>query len=129
MSEEVVLDASAVLAFINEEPGAKNVEPYLGNAAISTANLSEVVAKLTEKGLSENLIRELIEELGLETIAVNEEQAVAAGILRLTTKSLGLSLGDRLCIALGRYLNKPVITTDRQWEKLVIEGVEVRLAR
>lgn len=126
---EVVLDASAVLAFINEEAGAELVEPYLGNAAISAANLSEVVAKLVEKGLSEALVRELIEALDLEVVAVSEEQAIAAGILRLITKPLGLSLGDRLCIILGQHLSKPIITTDRQWEKLAIKGVEIRLAR
>ena len=126
---EVVLDASAVLAFINQEAGAEAVEGYLNDAAISSANLSEVVAKLVEKGLSEASIRALIEELKLEVVAVDEKQAIAAGILRRSTRSLGLSLGDRLCIALGQHLDKPVITTDRQWKKLNIDEVEVRLAR
>lgn len=126
---KVVLDASAVLAIINKEPGAEVVEQYLDDAAISSANLSEIVAKLVEKGLSEALIRELVEELELEVVDVDEAQAIAAGILRLTTKPLGLSLGDRLCIALGKRLDKPIITTDRQWEKLDVDGVEVRLAR
>ncbi|MGC1528218.1 MAG: hypothetical protein WA783_19390 [Phormidesmis sp.] len=63
----------------------------------------------------------------MEIVAVGEEQAIAAGILRLTTKSLGLSLGDRLCIALRKHLDKPIIMTDRQWQKLAIKGVEVQL--
>ncbi|EDX87679.1 hypothetical protein S7335_5389 [Synechococcus sp. PCC 7335] len=126
---KVVLDASAVLAFINEEPGAETVEQYLNNAAISAANLSEVVAKLMEKGLSKALTVELIEALNLKVVAVCEEQAITAGVLRLATKPLGLSLGDRLCIALGKYLKKPIVTTDRQWQKLDIEGVAVRLVR
>ncbi len=87
------------------------------------------MAKLAEKELSEELIQEVINEFNLEVIAVTEEQSVAAGILRLATKPLGLSLGDRLCVALARSLSKPVITTDRPWEKLAIEGVEVRLLR
>lgn len=62
---EVVLDASAVLAFINEESGAELVEQYFGDAAIGAANLSEVVAKLVEKGLSDALVGELIEVIAL----------------------------------------------------------------
>lgn len=56
-------------------------------------------------------------------------QDVEVIILRVKTKALGLSLGDRLCVALGRHLGKPVVTTDRQWEKLSIDGIEVQLAR
>lgn len=99
-----MLDASAVLAFINQESGAEAVEEYLNDAAISSVNLSEVVAKLIEKGSSELSVRALIEELKLEVIAVDEKQAIAAGILRRSTKSLGLSLGDRLCIVWGNTL-------------------------
>ena len=126
---EVVLDASAVLAFLNQETGAEAVAELLDKAAISTVNLSEVVAKLSEKGISEELVREFVEQLNVPVVSVDKEQAIIAGLLRIETKALGLSLGDRMCLALGLRLNHPVITTDRQWANLELEGLEIRVVR
>jgi PIN domain nuclease of toxin-antitoxin system len=75
------------------------------------------------------LIREFIEQLNIKVVSVDKEQAIVAGLLRPETKALGLSLGDRMCLALGLQLQQPVITTDRQWDKLRVEGVEVRVVR
>lgn len=126
---EVVLDASAVLAFLNQETGAEAVAEFLDDAVIGTVNLSEVVAKLAEKGISEELVREFVEQLNLTVVSVDKEQAIIAGLLRVETRALGLSLGDRMCLALGLRLKQPVITTDRQWAKLKIEGLEIRVMR
>lgn len=124
----VVLDASAVLALVNSEPGAGVVGEVASEAAVSAVNLSEVIAKLAEGGMPEEAISELLEELHLEIIPFDSEQAYRAGLLRPLTRPFGLSLGDRACIALGLRLGSAVLTTDREWATLDL-GLEVRLAR
>jgi len=125
---EVVLDASAILALLNKEPGSEEVLKFIGKAAMSTVNLSEVIAKLADAGIPEEDIRQIISHLNLEVIDFNQEQALKSGILRPITKSIGLSFGDRACLALGIILNQPVLTTDRLWVSINV-GVEVRLLR
>ncbi|MBE9055341.1 PIN domain-containing protein [Sphaerospermopsis sp. LEGE 08334] len=125
---EVVLDASAILALLNQEPGSEEVLKFIGKAAISTMNLSEVIAKLADAGIPDNDIILIINNLNLEVIDFNEEQALKAGTLRPITKSIGLSFGDRACLALGIFLNQPVLTTDRLWSNLSV-GIEVRILR
>jgi PIN domain nuclease of toxin-antitoxin system len=125
---EVVLDASAILALLNAEPGAEVVEETIPGAVISTVNLSESVAKLAERGMPEALIRVALGEIGLKVIPFDEDLAHQTGMLRVPTRSAGLSFGDRACLALGRQLKVPVLTTDRDWATLKV-GVEVRLIR
>jgi PIN domain nuclease of toxin-antitoxin system len=125
---EVVVDASAILALLNQESGSEAIAQVIGNAAISAVNLSEVIAKLAEAGIPEEDIRQILFNLNLEVIAFNQEQALQAGMLRPATRSIGLSLGDRACLALGIVLNQPVITTDRLWGSLTL-GIEVRVVR
>jgi len=125
---EVVLDASAILALLNKEPGSEEVLKFIGKAAMSTVNLSEVIAKLADAGIPEEDIRQIISHLNLEVIDFNQEQALKSGILRPITKSIGLSFGDRACLALGIILNQPVLTTDRLWVSINV-GVKVRLLR
>ena len=125
---EVVLDASAVLALLNEETGSEEVARCLDRAAISAVNWAEVVAKLGEAGAPAATIAEILGLLNLEVVAFEQSQGFQAGLLRLSTRSLGLSLGDRACLALGIYLNRPVLTADRQWANLTLE-IEVRLIR
>ena len=123
-----VLDASALLALLNEEAGADEVAEALDDAMMSAVNHSEVVAKLSEAGMPETIIRELLGDLGLVIVSFDVEQSYAAGVLRLTTKSSGLSLGDRACLRLAQRLALPVLTTDQAWTGLDL-GIEVRLAR
>jgi PIN domain nuclease of toxin-antitoxin system len=125
---EVVLDASALLALLNREPGHEEVARIISRAAVSAVNLSEVVAKLAESGMPGEEIREALEGLALETHDFGRELAFQAGLLRPLTRSRGLSLGDRACLALGRQLDLPVLTTNRAWEGLDL-GIEVRLVR
>ena len=125
---EVVLDASAILALLNQETGSEEVLKFIGKSAISTVNLSEVIAKLADAGIPENDIIIIINNLNLEVIDFNEEQALKAGTLRPITKSIGLSFGDRACLALAIFLNQPVLTTDRLWSNLSV-GIEVRILR
>ena len=125
---EVVVDASAILALLNQETGSEEVLRFIGKAAISTVNLSEVIAKLADAGVPEEDIRQILSNLNLEVIDFNEEQALKAGMLRPNTKSIGLSFGDRACLALAIFLNQPVLTTDRLWGSINV-GVEVRVVR
>ena len=124
----IVLDASAVLAILNSEPGADIVSEAVPGARISAVNLSEVVAKLAGGGMPEDAIRSALDGLSLNVVSLNVEAAYLAGLLRPATRSAGLSFGDRACIALGLRLGCAVLTTDRQWEALDL-GLEVRLAR
>lgn len=125
---EVVLDASAILALLNAEPGAEAVEDTLPGAVTSTVNLSETIAKLAERGMPEAVIRAALGEIGLQVIPFDEDLAYQTGMLRVSTRSAGLSFGDRACLALGRQLKLPVLTTDRGWTSLDV-GVQVRLIR
>jgi PIN domain nuclease of toxin-antitoxin system len=125
---EVVLDASALLALLNREPGHEEVARVVPDAAISAVNLSEVAAKLAEVSMPEEAIREALEGLALEVHDFGRELAFRTAMLRPSTKSRGLSLADRACLTLGQRLDLPVLTTDRIWEGLELE-VEVRLIR
>ncbi|WP_414551284.1 PIN domain-containing protein [Anabaena sp. CCY 0017] len=125
---EVVVDASAVLALLNQETGSEEISQFIGNAAISAVNLSEIIAKLSEAGIPAEDIRQILGNLNLEVIPFNEEHALKAGMMRPATKSIGLSFGDRACLALGIFLNQPVLTTDRLWGSLSV-GIEIRVMR
>lgn len=124
----VVWDASALLALMNDEPGAITVRETLTEAVISAVNLAEVVSKLVDRGMPEAQILSDLEELDLSDVPFDLQQAYATGLLRAATRSRGLSLGDRACLSLAQRLGFPVLTADRAWTELDL-GVEVRLAR
>ena len=126
---KTVLDASALLALLNQEPGSEQVTECIENgAAISAVNLSEVVAKLSEAGLPEEAIHEALDSLGLTIVDFDATFAYKVGLLRPTTKHAGLSLGDRACLALARQLNLPAVTTDRIWENLSLD-ISIQVVR
>lgn len=126
--KETVLDATAVLAVLNNEPGAEKVAPLLSRAIMSSVNLAEVVSKLAEAGVPEATVHTVIGELGITVIPFDEPLAFSAGFLRPTTSAYGLSLGDRACLALGKHLNRPVLTADRMWSTLKLD-VTIQLIR
>jgi PIN domain nuclease of toxin-antitoxin system len=124
-----VLDASALLALFNQEPGSEKVVQAIEEGAVlSTVNLTEVASKLSELGTPEALIQTSINVLELTIVDFNAELAYKAGLLRLITKSAGLSLGDRACLALAQHLHLPVLTTDRIWKDL-LPDVTIQLLR
>jgi len=128
VSGTVVLDASAVLALLHDEPGAGAVEAVLGEAVVSTVNWSEVAGLLDARGLPPAPLRETIEALGIELRAFRAEDADGTGELYAVTRGAGLSLGDRACLALARSLGAPALTADRAWLDVDV-GVEVRALR
>lgn len=123
-----VLDASALLALLQEEPGGSQVEAFLPGSAISTVNLAEVVGKLSDGGMPEEAIRTAVGSLGLEIVPFDEEMSYKAGLLYPSTHRRGLSLGDRACLSLAVSLNRPAVTADRTWSRLKL-GIDVQAIR
>jgi PIN domain nuclease of toxin-antitoxin system len=124
----LVLDESALLALILGERGADEVDPYIPEAAISAVNLAEVVAKLVDAEISDDAVRLAIDDLDLDVVGFDGEMAFQSGLLRKKTRRLGLSLGDRACLALAKREGLPALTADRAWGGLDI-GVEIRVVR
>jgi ribonuclease VapC len=131
-----VLDASALLALLQDEPGAPAVvEAIEAGTAISTVNLSEVLAKLTERGEQVRstvvAIRNVVDraEGGLRIEAFTEEDAIEAADLRPRSTKQGLSFGDRACLALAARFEVSAVTTDSAWRDLPAVGVGVKLIR
>ncbi len=126
---KAVLDASAILAILNQEPGSERLSlEVLSEAVGSTVNLAEVQARLVNKGgIPEEAWEDALSTVR-EVVSFTEEQAKIAGSLVVQTRTLGLSLGDRACLALGILLDAPVYTTDRAWKKLKV-GIPIHLLR
>ena len=124
-----VLDASALLALLHNEKGADRVEEAVFNkAVISSVNWAEVIQKVIAKNISiDNLDNELA-AVGLSFLSFDRQQASIAGSLWQQTKELGLSLGDRACLALAQQLDLPVLTADKIWQRLDI-GASIQLIR
>lgn len=123
-----VLDASAIMAFIIGEPGWERVAALQAEAVVSAVNLSEVGAKLSERGLTQSERDTVLLTLQSEIVAFDAVQALDAGALRPATRSAGLSLGDRACLALAMRHGAVAVTTDRAWRGLELD-VSVELIR
>ena len=123
-----VLDASALLALLNNEPGAQRVRDILPESVVGAVNLCETAGKLTNAGMKIDDARTSIELLHLEVISFDTDLAYKTGALIVETKKLGLSLGDRSCLALGLLLNHTVVTAEHLWSRLKI-GVTVEVIR
>ena len=124
----VVLDSSALLAFIQGEPGGDVVAGVVGEAVMSSVNHAEVVTKLVERTGSLEAARTALGMATVDVIDFDVAQAEEAGALVTHTRSRGLSLGDRACLTLAAREAAPVLTADRIWATLKLD-VEVRLIR
>ena len=124
-----LLDASALLAYLQREPGFDaGREALREGAAISAVNLAEVAGKLKARGKDpERIVRRLL-AMGLEVLPFTLEEALEAGALDPLTRPLGLSLGDRACLAAGKVRGLAVLTADRTWAG-VVPGVDVVVVR
>lgn len=124
----VVLDTSALLAALWGEPGSDRVDRVIGTAKVSSVNLSELAAKLVDRGGSDTEVGAVLDDLGVTVVPMDARHARVAGLLRRSTRTAGLSLGDRACLALALAEGIPVLTTDRVWAELDI-GVKVEVIR
>jgi PIN domain nuclease of toxin-antitoxin system len=127
---EVVLDASAVLALIQDEPGGPAIEARLNGARLdgarlSAVNLAEVAQRLGDQW-PDDLVAAVLGRFPCEVIGFDTPLALRAGLLRRVTGARGLSLGDRACLALAEREGLAVLTADRTWADLDL-GVEVVL--
>jgi ribonuclease VapC len=119
----IVLDASAILAVIGGEPGAEKLTPaLLARAVGSTVNLAEVQARLVSRGWPSKQAWEDATSPVRDVVPFDEEQARITGDLIIQTRQLGLSLGDRACLALGIALKLPVYTAERAWKNLKLDS-------
>lgn len=120
----IALDASAALAYLFGESGAERVAELLTDSCMSTVNLAEVIGRFARDGHDPREVLKRIAESPIELVPfLAEDAALAAGLVP-TTRHLGLSLGDRACLALGRARRIPVCTADRAW---LAAGLDVRV--
>ncbi len=124
----VVLDASALLAYLKDEPGGDLVEAVLAECAMSSVNWAEVIQKSIAAGVDVEEILDDLQALGLVVETFTPEDAEIAGRLWEQTRQYGLSLGDRACLSLGLRRNVPVLTCDRTWANLTL-SLDVRVIR
>lgn len=127
-----ILDASAVLAYLYDEPGGERVTAVLrGRAFVSAVNWCEVLSKIEDRGWPTHPdfpVRFRRLRAPLEILAFDEVAARTAASLRRPTRTANLSLADRCCLAMGRERNLPVLTADHPWADLEV-GVAVQLIR
>ena len=134
LAPTVVLDASALLAYLQGEPGSDLVATALTQGTtLSAVNWAEVLSKLSERGKPPQDVAAQLRDLGLlvqaiQIYPVDEELALMIAELLTATRAMGLSLGDRACLALALKLNLPALTADKIWSSVDV-GVSVRLIR
>ena len=124
----MILDASAVLAFLLREPGEQRVAPVLRRAIVSSVNHAEVLRRMAVGGMPLEEAEADLSTLGYAVEPFSRRQAVLAAGLYPDTRHLGLSLADRACLALAMNRGLPVYTADRAWAELQV-GVEIRMIR
>lgn len=124
----IVLDASAVLAVVYNELGAEKIAPRLPQGLMSVINLAETLSKIAMNKGDPDFALAQLKQAGITFVPVNEAQIIDAAVLRPLTAHLGLSLGDRLCLALARERRLPALTTERRWLEYDF-GVPVEFGR
>ncbi len=119
-----VLDSSAIIALLNQEPGAARVEQVLAFSMVSSVNVAEVLSKSVEAGHTIASAARTFKILKLNVVDFDLPQAISTAELRPLTKTLGLSLGDRACLALAISKGATALTADRIWKKLSFCSIE-----
>jgi ribonuclease VapC len=120
-----VLDASAVLAFLQDEKGADVVRTHLPNAVMSAVNAAEVLGKLVSRGMAVEDALETLDSLNIGIVQFGGEEAACSAQFVLP----GLSLGDRACLATALMRRETVYTADRGWEVVSVSAVVVSMIR
>ncbi len=124
----MILDASAILAFLFREPGAELVGPHIAGATVSSVNWSEVLGRFARMGLPIETVDLQLQNGGCRMVEFSRRQALLAAELIPVTAHPGLSLGDRACLAVGLETGLPVLTADRAWTSLSL-GLDIRSIR
>ena len=126
----VVLDASALIAFLKGEAGGTKVKRQLAGAHMSAINLAEVASAFVHAGMPFREVEAALRDLPIVIVPLNAELAYRTGVLKAVTADEGLSLGDRCCLALAYALGLPALTCDRAWKDVAKAAeVEVKLVR
>jgi PIN domain nuclease of toxin-antitoxin system len=120
---EAVLDSSALLALLFDEPGADRVATVLPDAVISAINLAEAATKLQDRGLDEATARAAVAATGVRIAPFSEDLAWIAASLRASTRDAGLSLGERACVALAIDRGARAYTADHAWARTGVKGI------
>ena len=126
----MILDASAVLAFLLAEPGKDRVtEVLLDGASMTTVNFAEVATRYVLRGAKDRA-QTLANRLPVTLIPVDEDLALRSALMADVTRPIDASLGDRICLALGQRTGQPVLTADQDWAKVALDmGVVLELIR
>jgi ribonuclease VapC len=124
----VVLDASALLAYLREEPGAEVVDGLLADARMASVNWAEVVQTSLSAGVDVEGMQEDLQALGMRVEPFLPVDGERAGRLWPLTRQQGWSLGGRACLSLGLRLGLTVVTCDRAWAQLPLD-LEILLLR
>lgn len=127
---EFVLDASALIAMLHEEPGAQQVAEAIAGARMGVFNYAEVVSYFIHAGMDDHDIDAMLDPLPIDIIPADKDLARLAGQLRRPTADAGLSLGDRFCLALAKQEDLPAWTADKGWTRIAaaaaVEVVTIR---
>ena len=132
MSQIIVLDASAIIAVLQGESADDVVRQALHDSQclVSAANQAEIIAKALDRGASPEAIQRVLSDLAYTVIDIKAEDGAQAGWMRESTRKIGLSLGDRLCLALAQRLAAQVLTADRPWLAVADSlGLNIRCIR
>jgi len=123
-----VLDTSALLAKVYGETGAARIESaLLGDSCfMSSVNLAEFASKCADQGMTRADVEIVLDGFDIEAVDFDADLALATGVLRASTRHLGLSLGDRACLALAQRLNATALTADRAW-KAIDPALELKI--
>ena len=124
----LVVDSSAVLAAVFDEPGAMKVASVMDGALISAVNYSEVLGKMLERGWEPELARRTVTGMRLIIVTFDTAAAEVTATIQQQTRANGLSLGDRACLTLAASRTASVLTADKVWKELDV-GVEIELIR
>ena len=124
----IVLDASALLAYLQDEPGSEVIDEVLAESVMSSVNWTEVIQKSLAAGVNVDGMFDELQALGLRIEPFTIENAELAGRLWQQTRQAGLSLGDRACLSLGMDLKVLVLTADRAWASLNL-SIDIKIIR
>ena|GEM_PF-924632 len=125
----VVFDTSVLLAIFQGEVGAEEALEYLPYSMMSYVNISEVIYVLVRNNIELMDARSQALRIIAKAVPYDEDQAVVAAAFKTMTKMKGISLGDCACLALG-YIHKcKIITADKNWKKLGIDGLNIEFIR